>query len=118
MNYLGRKLPPADLLAADDHLGQCDLCFGKIAAHESLQSAAANFQNGFLKTLEDDHLTYEQLALFVDGAGDDIEREIAEVHRKNCRDCAAQIDELRELRKICEVEEAALAAPMLSLRPI
>lgn len=110
-NYLERNLPPADLLAADDHLAQCDLCFGKIAAHKSASFDAANLQNAFLENLDDDHLTYEQLALFVDGEANEIEREIAEVHRKVCRDCNAQIDELRELRKICQIEETASAAP-------
>lgn len=111
VNYLKRNLPPADLLAADDHLAQCDLCWGKITQHKSVQSAAANFQNAFLQTIEDDHLTYEQLALFVDDEADEFEREIVGVHRKICRDCSVQIDELRELRKICVVEERALAAP-------
>jgi DNA-dependent RNA polymerase auxiliary subunit epsilon len=111
VNYLERKLPPADLLSADDHLAECDLCYGKIAARKSVRSGAANFQIAFLNHIEDDHLTYEQLALFVDGEANEIEREIVGVHRKICRDCAAQIDELRELRNLSEIEKSESAAP-------
>jgi anti-sigma factor RsiW len=111
LNYLERKLPPEDLLSADDHLAQCDLCFEKITAHKSVRFTAINFQNAFLNDLKDDHLTYEQLAFFVDGAANEIEKEIVEVHREICRECAGQIEDLRQMRAMIAAETKQQPVP-------
>ena len=62
---------------------------------------AIALQNAFLQgDGEQDHLSYEQFALYVDGETDEIEREIVDVHKKVCRECAVQLDEMFKLRKI------------------
>ncbi len=111
-SYLKKTMPPAELLIVDDHLVECDLCFRKIAVSKSAPSATMSLQNAFLQNVEDDHLTYSQLASYVDNETDEIGREIVEVHKKVCRQCALQLDELIQLRKSLESETGkTLAAP-------
>lgn len=113
-SYLKRTMSPDELLIADDHLVECDLCFRKITVSKSAPSATVSLQNTFLQNVEDDHLTYQQMASYIDDVTDDIEKEIVEVHKKVCCDCALQLDELIQLREILESEMKTgktLAAP-------
>ena len=46
--YCERKLTPAELLAADDHLATCDVCYGRIdrkELRETFKSVEATFHN-------------------------------------------------------------------------
>lgn len=113
-NYLKRNVSPGDLLKADDHLAECDACFGKIADAKAAQSTVSSFQNYFLRDAElRDHLTYQQIASYVDNEADNVDREIVEVHRNTCRECAGQIDDLRQMRALIAADTKETRAPVL-----
>src|SRR5688572_2827070 len=109
--YRGRMMPPVALLAADDHLALCDICYGRVseaqrpddqlfAASKAFESAAAGHVT---------HLTYEQMVALVDNQVDDIDREIVKSHLGLCRRCEAELKDLRELSS--EMAGPRIASP-------
>lgn len=96
--YGQRKLSAAELIAADNHLAVCESCRRR-AADPQWADASVDFIRQDLTTLakmETSHLSYEQLAAYVDGDLDQADREIVDSHVELCRTCQ---DELRELQK-------------------
>jgi hypothetical protein len=109
--YRGRMMPPVALLAADDHLALCDICYGRVseaqrpddklfAASKAFDAAAAGHVT---------HLTYEQMAALVDNQVDDIDREIVQSHLELCRRCEVELKDLRELSS--ELARPRIASP-------
>src|SRR5215208_2927234 len=97
--YCRRKLTPAELLAADDHLGLCDLCYGRIDREqlcETFESVEATFYNA--ASAEFNHLTYEQLAMCVDDKLTEAERESLTAHLENCSQCETELNDLRSVK--------------------
>lgn|SRR2546425_1667017 len=111
--YQRRELAPTELLAVDGHLATCDECHQRVRA--SLEYSQADFDYlvqaetaGLI--LNDDHLTYEQLAALVDNELNDVDREIASVHLEVCRQCAEELRGLKEFN-------TALPVPVTESRP-
>lgn len=96
-NYLSRAMEPTELLKADDHLAECDLCHRQLGDAE-LSENTADFLE--ISAEDSEHLSYEQLANYVDEKSDNIEREIADVHLQACVDCAADLQGLFEMRRL------------------
>ena len=97
--YRERKLKPAELLAADDHLAVCDVCYGRIdreELRETFKSVEATFHNA--ASVEFDHLTYEQLAMCVDDKLTEAERDNLNAHLENCSQCETELNELRSVK--------------------
>ena len=101
--YISRQMKSAELLMADDHLAECNLCFKQINDSRHA-SKAVNFD--FLQSSpeESEHLSYEQLENYVDEKSDEIEREITDVHLQVCTDCRAEMNGLLEMRKLIEID--------------
>jgi hypothetical protein len=114
-SYLKRELPPAEIIKADDHLAQCDACLKKVKVSEFSESPA-DFD--FLRTRheESDHLQYEQLENYVDEKSDEVEREIADVHLKVCRDCRTELNGLIEMRNLIEADLQKKGLPAQSAK--
>ncbi len=89
--YGARTLDSAELLAVDRHLATCDEC------HEKLMrtSPKASDEPYKLPIEEPFHLDYEQLAPYVEGTANEIDREIVESHVALCTSCA---EDLRDLQ--------------------
>lgn len=110
--YLERALPPAELLAADDHLAACETCRGSLRerAAEKRPLAAAL---GSLLSAERAaaHLTYEQLAAYVDHEADAAEREAIEGHLGGCSMCKEEARDLFAFRETMAASPAQAAEP-------
>ncbi|HUR98156.1 MAG TPA: tetratricopeptide repeat protein [Pyrinomonadaceae bacterium] len=96
-------LPPGKLLELDDHLSECGVCSG-MATGPKLY--------GVLSLCEsllgnDEHLTYDQLAFYVDGQLDSIASEVVDLHVEGCRGCSDQLSDLRRVK-----EELATSVPL------
>ena len=101
--YRSRSLAAVELLQVSRHLTECEECRGRIASPSEIYSGI----EGLRVVLGAEgaalhHLTYEEIAAYVDRqiAGEDaaaIEKHIGE-----CRSCANQISELQALQREME----------------
>lgn len=121
--YRRRELPPAQLLAVDDHIAACPACREQLAAGESSPAAGAaqSFEAELSRAGEEPfHLPYELLAAYVDDQADPVDREIAEGHLEGCAQCAAELADLRSFRALMTTyppqEHSQAEAPSLGSR--
>lgn len=97
-DYSQNRLRGAELLAAGDHVGECEACGARI-------EAALDVDAGFFAVREEvfagdagAHLTSEQTAEYVDKnlAGDELQ--FVTDHLSSCEQCAFAVDDLRAFR--------------------
>lgn len=85
-----------DLLAADDHLAKCEQCREKLGATvpvaEAWQTLRASLAS---ESQQPEHLSYEELAAYVDEKLSGVQREAVESHVEICRMCGAELQDLR-----------------------
>jgi hypothetical protein len=95
-DYRRRTMSPAELIIADDHLATCDVCYRRVSHSDDPEDMFVSVPTDDLTaaTGESGHLSYEQLASYVDDELDEVEREISDVHLQVCKQCS---DELRDL---------------------
>jgi hypothetical protein len=102
--YRSRQLSPAELLALDDHLAECDSC--KAEARNIENSAAVFAQTTSAleleSALEESHLEYQQLADYVDNTADDLDRELIETHLGFCQSCRKEMNDLQAIKPILD----------------
>jgi hypothetical protein len=115
--YRTRRASAAEALAAQNHVADCADCRARLAAAVEADAALPSLRKQMTTAEEDDfgadsHLPYEQLALYVDGGLDEVEREIADSHLSFCEDCAADLADLRQYARL-----AASAEPKPAARP-
>jgi hypothetical protein len=92
--YRNRKLSPAAMLAADDHVTACEECRKMLRECEPLVDSAA-----LLAQLGEPHLTYEETETYVEErAGQDEQRRIAS-HLDLCQSCSDEVADLRRFRR-------------------
>lgn len=96
-DHCRRKLSPADLLRADDHLAECIPC------RQSMEAALNQTGMGLYAELAAEtpagaHPTFEQNAAYIDGLLDDEERRQLQDHFASCVECARLADDLRAFR--------------------
>jgi hypothetical protein len=118
--FVARKLAPADLLTAAQHLAACETC--RAQSNQLRQTSVAieylhaNFQEEFI---EQGHISYEQLAAFVDASLNQTERQTISLHLTACAPCAKEAQELELLKNNLATypnlaSEVALAARQTS----
>jgi hypothetical protein len=90
--YREKRLAPAGLLAADEHLVECDECREALLDHDG--GAAADDIIEAL-TSEDEHLGYDALEGWVDDGLSPQERRAASDHLQHCARCASDLADLR-----------------------
>lgn len=103
--YAARASEPTEMLAVQRHAASCEMCREKLTRTFDAENAFAGLRNNFaLDDSADDfeHLPYEQLALFVDGKMDDVDREIAESHLAICAECERDLADLSIYQKIAD----------------
>lgn len=95
VGYGTKTLNSEELLAVDRHLASCDAC------HDRLARISPSDRSYDLSLKEDPfHLDYDQhLAPYVDGAANEIDREIVESHIALCSQCAEDVRDLQEFRQ-------------------
>lgn len=108
--YRQRALPPQKLLAADDHLAACPSCQLRLVEAVPVTAAWQTFQTALPASREPDtHLSYEQLAAYVDGQLGESERQTAAQHLKACELCAAEWQDLRGFSEVMTAQPQAVA---------
>jgi anti-sigma factor RsiW len=101
--YPSRSLAAIELLQVSHHLAECEACRGRIASPTELYAGV----EGFRAVLDAEaanlpHLTYEEIAAYVDQhvAGEDAAE--IEKHVRNCTSCAAELSEIESVRREIE----------------
>jgi anti-sigma factor RsiW len=98
--YHDRELSPGEILALDDHLGNCGTCRAEIRTRQESQDAPKRITTG-LQTetdLETAHLLYQEMADYVDNRSSEIDREIIDSHLEFCRSCRVEMQDLAALK--------------------
>jgi hypothetical protein len=99
------RVPAAEWLSLVDHLAVCEACRLKVeeavdgeAAYLALRSGAIDESETRLAPGERAHLTFEQMAGFIDGAiaGEDLQ--LVEGHLTWCEECETEVDDLRAFK--------------------
>lgn len=113
--YRTRRASAGEALAAQNHVAGCADCRARLAAAVEAEAALLSLRNQMTPSGDDDfgadsHLPYEQLALYVDGGLDEVEREIADSHLSLCEDCAADLTDLRQYAELAAGAELKPAA--------
>ena len=98
--YRRKAMGPAEIIEALDHAATCVGCREQLAAKDQLRNAfialgPAMYEPGHEGDL---HLAPEQIAAYVDDEIDTVEREIAETHLELCRQCKAEVIDLKEIK--------------------
>lgn len=110
--YMKRALPPAELLAADDHLAACESCRRSLREGLASDRELAAMLGGLVSPEKTGaHLTYEQLAAYVDHEAGAREREAIEGHLDICSLCK------EEARDLFALKESLAAAPAQTVEP-
>ena len=104
--FCARTLEVSKMAAIGEHLANCSECHQLF--HETFQKRR-NFAPIVIdlspeKWLRDEHLDYEWLAAYVDGAMVDDEREMTEVHLKLCGQCREEVEEFIAWQRDSEPE--------------
>lgn len=95
-HYRRSALAPLDLLAADDHLAACGQCRDQLGelvpAAQAWQTLSASLPS---EGEQPEHLSYEELADYLDEKLSGIQRGAVESHLEICRMCDAELQDLR-----------------------
>lgn len=106
-------MSPAELLAADDHLAACESCRRALAESAAPGASFATLLNSYIAAPDTTatHLTYEQLAAYVDHDSNELEREAVEGHLGTCSQCK------EEVRDLFAFKESMAASPVPAAEP-
>ena len=98
--YLAGTLVPAELLAADGHLQNCDECMGTLIAERSEPRLVSVNE---LTDVEVEHLSFEQMSGHVDRRLDAVESSIVMLHLEDCDTCRREVAGLTAVQKEIDV---------------
>ncbi len=96
--YRFRKMPPSELLAADDHLVECGDCRQSLA--RIVPGAAGS--SGLWRALTSSeppssrHLSHEELAAFAENDWSKVDQQQVTVHLERCQQCSEDAEDLRK----------------------
>src|SRR6059058_3244448 len=105
--YRRRKMLPEELLATNDHLATCDMCYERFGGDGQLE-AAYKLAREFLKAddeMEHNHLLYEQKVAYLDKKLSERDRKILESHLLLCQKCETEVEDLRTLKRILNFDK-------------
>jgi hypothetical protein len=111
--YRRRSLPADELFAVDDHLSSCEACRHRAVSLAEPDRAFSALQTNLRAAgSAASHLSYEQMAGFVDGDLDDVQKEIVASHLDLCAVCDGEIQDLRAFKP--EVEPLVHHVPVMA----
>jgi hypothetical protein len=99
-SYRERTLSAIERMQVSDHVAACEDCRRRLRG-EAARLPAAPFLVSELQatlTAEPEHLTFEEMAAYVDGNASPAEREIVASHIETCPQCVGELRELRGFR--------------------
>lgn len=111
-SYRAKRLPPATLLAADEHLSGCEECREALLDHDG--ATAADSLIDALTGNENEHLSYDRLEAWVDGTLSPRDHRVASGHLQSCSRCVADLADLRDVAR--STPRVAVARNGMSLR--
>lgn len=118
--YRQFALTPDEMPGVYAHLDECAVCRKKVEDALNKTPAYSSLQADLLlgEWSVPQHLTDTQIAAYVDGALEDVDREIAECHLQSCTQCKEVIREVRVERTILSTypEEALQPLARLTMR--
>lgn len=99
-SYRNRSLAAAELIRASKHIAECEGCRARVASASELYTGVEAFR----AVLESEaavpaHLTYDEIAAYVDHRLAKEETEEIEQHARECGSCAAALAELETLQR-------------------
>jgi len=107
--YRSGELSPAEVLALDDHLAECESCKAERRNNETSREARAQVISALQQqtTFEEAHLAYQQLADYVDHVLSDVDRELMDSHLESCQSCSAEVRDLEATKaSLAELQHA------------
>src|SRR5262245_61193322 len=106
-----------ELITIGDHLAECNDCRYKLGVAEEraaiLQSLTRDLQSAMVKSLE--HLTYKQIAGYVDGNLDSVQMELVQSHLEICARCKAEWQDLAKYQKELKSEQSPKTSFLLPI---
>ena len=99
--YREGQLTVTELVQFDAHLQECGACQNRLADDEHVAGSFAALRSD-VAGLAEDHLSYEQLAAYVDRQLYATDRTIVETHLQTCTTCAMEVEELQEFQQELE----------------
>jgi len=104
-DYGRRPLPAAEWLFVSDHLSVCEACRRQVeevvsneATYFALKSGALDEEEARSLSADYAHLTFEQMAGFVDEAVAGEELQVLKDHLAWCEECGTAVDDLRAFK--------------------
>ena len=97
-DYSRNSLPAAELLAASDHLDQCEACRESVEAGRDVDAAFFALREDVFAENASAHLTSEQTAEYVDKNLSGEELQVVNDHLSSCESCAFAVEDLRAFR--------------------
>lgn len=111
--YQNRELSPRELLALDDHLAQCEDCRVQISYSNAFSPSPTPFITGLERELFE-HPVYEQLAAYIDGQLESVEKDIIESHLGCCRECSKELSDLQTIKtQVASFSQEATSEPAI-----
>ena len=106
-SYRNGSLSATELLDVSDHLAECEMCRGRVSEDDQIAAMASTVRRKLEPEWEAfSHLTYDQMAAYVDGASAGEETAGVNRHIRDCEKCAAGIAELRVVRAEINSDQA------------
>jgi hypothetical protein len=115
--YRKRGMAPERLLGANSHLLSCDECYERYGAEDKVEAAFAilrDLQSG--NDSESEHLSFEQLADYVDDKVDEKSSADICLHLRACAECETRRQEFAMLKPLVEARAARQVEERPSLR--
>lgn len=109
--YRSKRMPPADLLAFDRHLAQCGECRNILASARRVATLLSGLEAA---ASAPQHLSYDQLAGYIDEKSGEIDREIVESHVEGCERCATELADLAAFADTMAASQEVEPAPLAS----
>lgn len=98
-DYCQQKVSPAEVLQIDDHLVECAPCAALVERYFDETDGGATLLTLHAEmSAHPEHISYDQLAAYVDERLEEIDREIAESHLTLCQPCAEEMRDLKSYR--------------------
>lgn len=97
-DYSGNRLRGTELLAASDHLGECETCRARVEAGLDVDAAFFALRDEAFAGDAGAHLTSEQTAEYVDKNLKGDELQFVTDHLSSCEQCAFAVDDVRAFR--------------------